>query len=215
MNKYSYYLPLMLILISCGAVTEEKKTETAKPNLIFVLADQWRGEAAGYAGNDDIITPNLDRLAEESLVFDQAVAMIPVCAPWRASFLTGQYPLTHGVFYNDQPLSPEAESIGKLYKEAGYQTAYIGKWHLNGRQEKDKPFSGRDKPVTKERRQGFDYWKVAEVTHNYNQSFYFDENDEKHFWEGYDVFPQTDSAVSYIHRHREQPFLLYRPTGIS
>jgi arylsulfatase A-like enzyme len=213
MKKSPLLLSLLLYLIACGSAPEEDEAEERMPNLIFVLADQWRGEAVGYAGNNDILTPNLDRLAEESLVFEQAVAMIPVCAPWRASFLTGQYPLTHGVFYNDQPLSPEAVSMGKIYKEAGYQTGYIGKWHLNGREEKDKPFSGRDKPVPKDRRQGFDYWKVCEVTHNYNESFYFDENDEKHFWEGYDVFPQTDSAISYIQRHKEQPFLLYLSWG--
>ncbi len=213
MFKNSFCILLSVsILFSCAAPSEEVM-DPPIPNMIFVLADQWRAEAVGYAGNNDIITPNLDKLAKESLVFENAVAMIPVCAPWRASFLTGQYPLTHGVFYNDQPLSPEAVSMGKLYKEAGYHTGYIGKWHLNGREEKDKPFSGRDKPVPKGRRQGFDYWKVCEVTHNYNNSFYFDENDEKHFWEGYDVFPQTDSAISYIHQNKENPFLLYLSWG--
>jgi arylsulfatase A-like enzyme len=127
--------------------------------------------------------------------------------------LTGQYPLTHGIFYNDKPLPTEAETLGKIYKREGYQTGYIGKWHLNGHQRGEDPFSGRDKPIPKERRQGFDYWKVREVSHNYNDSFYFDELDQKQQWEGYDVFPQTDSAISYIQKNRDNPFLLVLSYG--
>lgn len=183
------------------------------PNIIFVFADQWRAQELGYAGNRQVITPNLDRLAAESLVFENAISIIPVCSPWRASFLTGQYPLTHGIFYNDKPLPTEAETLGKIYKREGYQTGYIGKWHLNGHQRGEDPFSGRDKPVPSERRQGFDYWKVREVSHNYNNSFYFDELDQKQVWEGYDVFPQTDSAISYIQKNRDNPFLLVLSYG--
>lgn len=183
------------------------------PNIVFVLADQWRAQEVGYAGNDQIITPNLDKLATESLIFENAVTTMAVCAPWRASFLTGQYPLTHGVFYNDKPLPNEAYTFAEIYKEAGYQTGYIGKWHLNGHARGADPFSARDQPVPKDRRQGFDYWKVREVTHNYNNSFYFDEEDKKHVWEGYDVFPQTDSAISYISKNKEKPFVLMLSYG--
>ncbi|EAZ80071.1 sulfatase family protein [Algoriphagus machipongonensis] len=183
------------------------------PNIVFVLADQWRAQEVGYAGNDQIITPNLNKLATESLIFENAVTTMAVCAPWRASFLTGQYPLTHGVFYNDKPLPNEAYTFAEIYKEAGYQTGYIGKWHLNGHARGADPFSARDQPVPKDRRQGFDYWKVREVTHNYNNSFYFDEEDKKHVWEGYDVFPQTDSAISYISKNKEKPFVLMLSYG--
>ncbi|MBB6325142.1 arylsulfatase A-like enzyme [Algoriphagus iocasae] len=187
--------------------------QNTKPNIVFVLADQWRAQEVGYAGNDQIITPNLDKLASESLVFENAITTMAVCAPWRASFLTGQYPLTHGVFYNDKPLPNEALTFAEIYKEAGYQTGYIGKWHLNGHARGADPFSARDQPVPKDRRQGFDYWKVREVTHNYNNSFYFDENDVKNTWEGYDVFPQTDSAISYITKNKENPFVLMLSYG--
>jgi hypothetical protein len=69
--------------------------------------------------------------------------------------------------------------------------------------------------VPKNRRQGFNNWKGREVTHDYNNSFYFDENDEKQFWQGYDAFPQTDSAISYIRRMKEDPFLLFLSWGPS
>ncbi|WP_092895412.1 sulfatase family protein [Algoriphagus aquimarinus] len=187
--------------------------QSEKPNVIFILADQWRADAVGYAGNKDVITPNLDKLAQESLVFENAITVMAVCAPWRASFLTGQYPLTNGVFYNDKPLATEAVTMAKIYKDAGYQTGYIGKWHLNGHAPGEHPFSARDLPVPKERRQGFDYWKVREVSHDYNDSFYFDENDERHVWEGYDAFSQTDSAISYIKKNKKNPFLLVMSWG--
>ncbi len=213
MLKLSYFTLLAGIFLGCQPAPINSPEELPPPNVIFILADQWRGEAVGYAGNNDIITPNLDRLAAESVVFQNAVAVIPVCAPWRASFLTGQYPLTNEIFYNDKPLPTDAVTMGKIYKEAGYQTGYIGKWHLNGHVRGEDPFSGRNKPVPKERRQGFDYWKVREVTHDYNNSYYFDENDEKQLWEGYDVFPQTDSAISYVKRNKDNPFLLYVSYG--
>ncbi|WP_075350996.1 sulfatase family protein [Algoriphagus marinus] len=212
---------IILVLLAAFSACSQKPSSPigleaeypTKPNLVFILADQWRAEATGYAGNPDVITPNLDRLASESLIFENAVTVMAVCAPWRASFLTGQYPLTHGIFYNDKPLDSEAITLGKIYKEAGYQTGYIGKWHLNGHQRGEDPFSGRNQPVPKERRQGFDYWKVREVTHDYNNSFYFDENDQKQFWTGYDAFAQTDSAISYIQRNKENPFVLVMSWG--
>lgn len=217
----SYFLNVLAIVFFCWKsdskdfhyVTDTTAQDGSKPNLVFVLADQWRAQEMGYAGNTQIKTPNLDQFAKESLIFQHAVATLPVCAPWRASFLTGQYPLTHGIFYNDKPLPNEALTLGEIYKNEGYQTGYIGKWHLNGHQRGEDPFSGRDKPVPTDRRQGFDYWKVREVTHNYNNSFYFDEKNEKHTWPGYDVFPQTDSAISFISKNKARPFALVLSYG--
>jgi arylsulfatase A-like enzyme len=214
-NQISNKFPLIILLVLSlsllafkSLMKENEVVKSVHPNVIFVLADQWRSEAIGYAGNNDVITPNLDRLSKESLVFENAVTVMAVCAPWRASFLTGQYPLTNGVFYNDRPLPNEAMTIAEIYKAQGYQTGYIGKWHLNGHGKGEPAFSARDKPVPKDRRQGFDYWKVREATHDYNNSYYFDENDQKQYWEGYDAFPQTDSAISYIKKNKHNPFFI-------
>jgi len=137
---------------------------TARPNLVFIFADQWRAQSTGYAGNKDVRTPNLDRLAKQSVNFSNAVSGCPVCTPYRGSLLTGQYWLTHGLFYNDKPLNPDAMTIGKVYSKAGYETGYIGKWHIDGH--------GRSSFIPEERRQGFKFWKVCECTHNYNKSLY-------------------------------------------
>ena len=130
------------------------------PNIVYVFADQWRAQATGYAGDPNLkgLTPNLDRLAAEGVNFTHAVSTCPVCTPYRASMLTGQYPLTNGLFLNDLSLNPDAVSIGKVLKGVGYNTAYVGKWHVDGK--------GRGSYIPKERRQGFDYWKVLECTHN-------------------------------------------------
>ena len=103
-----------------------------QPNVVFLLTDQWRLQALGYAGNKQVRTPNIDRLAHESVNFKQAISGYSVCCPWRASFLTGQYPLTHGVIVNDVPISSEPVGLGDAFKQAGYNTAFIGKWHVDG-----------------------------------------------------------------------------------
>ena len=174
-----------------------------KPNIVFVFGDQWRSQATGYAGNPTVKTPHLDRFAAESLNLTQAVSGYPVCSPARASLLTGQFPLTHGVFVNDVHLDNSAVSIAQAFKQGGYQTSYIGKWHVDGH--------GRSNYIPPERRQGFADWKVLECTHNYNQSAYYSGNsDQKLFWDGYDAIDQTKAAEDYIRQHRnsDQPFLL-------
>ena len=179
-----------------------------KPNIVFVFGDQWRAQATGYAGNPTVKTPHLDRFATESINLTQAVSGYPVCSPARASLLTGQFPLTHGVFVNDVHLDNSAVSIAQAFKQGGYQTSYIGKWHVDGH--------GRSNYIPPERRQGFEDWKVLECTHNYNQSAYYSGNsDQKLFWDGYDAIDQTKVAEDYIRQHRnsDQPFLLMLSWG--
>lgn len=196
--------------------SRESKIEyvkATKPNIVIIIADQWNAQSLGYAGNKDVKTPNLDKLAARSVVLTTAVSVMPVCSPARASLLTGQYPLTHGVFYNDRPLKNEALTIAEIYAKEGYRTGFIGKWHVNGQEKNEKQLSARNRPVPKDRRQGFEYWKVREVTHDYNNSTYFDENDVKQKWPGYDAFPQTDSAISFINKNKTNPFLLILSWG--
>lgn len=89
------------------------------PNILLVLADQWRFETFGYADNPDVKTPDLDRLHREGICFVNAVSGMPVCSPMHASFLTGQRPLTHGVFLNDVALNPAAMIIAKVLRMSG------------------------------------------------------------------------------------------------
>ena len=199
-KNISLMMFLPSFIISC-----EKDTKT--PNIVFVFADQWRAQSMGYAGNPDVITPNLDRLASEGVFFTNAISTCPVSSPYRAMLLTGQYVLKTGMFMNDVTLDPDSESFAKLFKKQGYNTAYIGKWHLNGK--------GRSAFIPEERRQGFDYWKVLECSHDYNNSTYWGNDDELHKWEGYDADAQTKDAIAYIEEYSksENPFCLMLSWG--
>jgi len=179
-----------------------------KPNIVFVFADQMRAQATGYAGDPNVHTTYLDRLAKESLNFTNAISNCPICTPYRACLLTGQYPLTHGLFMNDLCLPDNGHSIGQELQRNGYDTAWIGKWHLDGH--------GRTNPIPPERRQGFDYWKVLECTHDYHNSQYYAADDTTpRFWQGYDTYAQTDDAVNYLtsHADSESPFALFLSFG--
>ena len=181
---------------------------TQHPNLIFVFGDQWRGQATGYAGDSNAITPNLDRLAGQSVNAVNAVSCCPVCSPWRASLMTGQYPLTHGIFVNDQPLTGGFVSFADALNGAGYDTGYIGKWHLHA--------GGRSAFIPPEHRLGFRFWEVLECTHEYNSSaYYFGDSTKKRTWQEYDAEAQTKEACRYIREERVvgKPFALFLSWG--
>lgn len=183
------------------------ETPAVRPNVVFVFADQWRAQATPFKDDPNVQTPFLARLAAESVNFTNAVSGCPVCTPYRASLMTGQSPLANGLFMNDVPLPGHAVTIAKVFKNAGYDTAYIGKWHLDGH--------GRSSYIPRERRQGWDYWKVLECTHDYNNSAYYADADEKLHWDGYDAIAQTRDAQQYIsdHARAEKPFVLFLSWG--
>ncbi|UMB54127.1 sulfatase [Lutibacter sp. A64] len=205
-------LVVLFTLSSCktGNKLEKntKNTNTKKPNIVYVLTDQWRGSALGYAGDPNVKTPNLDKFSDESVNFSNAVSVTPVCTPHRAALLTGRFPTSTGMFVNDIYLPSEEVCMAEIFKEEGYNTAYIGKWHLDGH--------GRLNNVEPERRQGFDYWKALECSHNYTKMPYYDNNDpELKYWKGYSPFALTKDANQYlsIHAKDENPFLLVISIG--
>ena len=189
---------------SLGATAFAQSQENKRLNILYILTDQWRASATGYAGDPNVRTPNLDTLADQSLRFTNAVSVCPICTPYRAALMTGRYPTTNGMFLNDASLPDGEQCIAEVLAEAGYATGYIGKWHLDGR--------GRDAFVVPERRQGWQYWKAAECEHNYRKSHYYaNQSPQKKFWEGnYDAYPQTKDAQKYIrdHANKEKPFAL-------
>jgi hypothetical protein len=87
--------------------------EARKPNIVFVLTDQWRAQATGYSGDPNLIgkTPKLDQIANSGINFKNAISTTPVCTPYRAALLTGQYPTTTGMIFNDLHLPEESYTI--------------------------------------------------------------------------------------------------------
>lgn len=203
-NKQIIVYQLLLILFAISFVANaQKKSEYKKPNVVFILTDQWRASSLGYAGDSVVQTPNLDKFAKEAIHLANTVSVTPVCTPHRAALFTGKYPTTTGMFLNDVYLPSEELCMAEIYKEAGYQTAYIGKWHLDGH--------GRELNVAPNRRQGFDYWKGTECSHDYNKMPYYEnENPEQKFWQGYSTFAMANDANQYFEKHAKDanPFLM-------
>jgi len=180
------------------------KDDRPEPNVLFILTDQWRASAMGYAGDPNVQTPCLDRFAGEAVRFTNAVSVCPVCTPARASLLTGRFPTSTGMFLNDAQLPKEELCLAEVFKAEGYQTGYIGKWHLDG--------EGRLDFTPPERRQGFDYWKALECSHDYNQMPYYEGNDTvMKYWEGYSPEAVCQDAGRYLTNHTgsKSPFFLF------
>ena len=170
-----------------------------RPNVLIVLADEWRAQATGYNRDRNVSAPVLDRLEAESVNFENAVSGCSVCCPYRASLLTGQYPLTHGVFINDVELKPRGPTLGEVFRRAGYGTGFIGKWHVYG--SPDGQYGRRLAYIPPEKRFGFDYWKACECSHEYNHSLYYEGNDPTpKYWPGYDAIAQTEDACGFLEK---------------
>jgi arylsulfatase A-like enzyme len=130
-------------------------TDISGQNVIWVFGDQHRAQALGCNGDPNLNTPHIDRLAAEGVNFVQAVSGFPLCCPFRGSLLTSRYP-HECVPGHERQLPPEMPTIVDVFKEHGYETAYFGKWHLDGFHESE----GRAALhfVPPERRGGFDTW---------------------------------------------------------
>ncbi len=185
-----------------------------KPNVIVIYTDDQGAVDLGSYGAKDIYTPNLDGLAKEGIRFTQAYVAAPVCAPSRAALLTGNYPQRAGVPGNTsaQPgshgLRAENYTMAELFKENGYATGHIGKWHL-GMSEESSPNA-----------QGFDYsfGHLRGCIDNYSHYFYWEgpnihdlyENGKEVFYEG-QYFPDlmADKAEQFVKEHQRSPFFMY------
>src|SRR3954465_13361051 len=119
-----------LILIAAGFATNA--AEPSRPNIVFILVDDIRYDAFSCMGHPVAKTPNIDRIANEGALFKNFFVSIPLCSPSRGSFLTGQYAHRHGVINNSDhsPLSHRLITFPRLLHDAGYETAFFGKWHM-------------------------------------------------------------------------------------
>jgi len=170
-----------------------------RPNVIWVFGDQHRGQALGCAGDPNVHTPNIDRLAADGVCFPNAVGGCPLCCPYRGSLLSGRYP-HHAVAGHEDQLDPNLPNVAAPFKQAGYRTGYFGKWHVDGFHERD----GRAAfhVIPPDRRGGFDDWVGYE-----NNNAPFDcwvhgqlngEEVELHQLPGYETDELTEMMLDYI-----------------
>lgn len=166
-----------------------------RPNIVFILADDVRWDDLGCAGHPFARTPHIDRIAAEGAQFSNAFVTTPICSPSRASILTGQYASVHGIIDNTDrsAASHRLATFPRALRDAGYESAYIGKWHMG---------------IDDSPRPGFDHWVSVR-----GQGAYFDpeinENGATRRIRGYatDIF--NDYAARFIGQPRQKPFVLY------
>lgn len=183
-----------------------------RPNVLFVLTDEWRGDALGCMGDDQVRTPALDGLAADGLCFERAYTPYPLCTPARGSIQTGCYPLQHRAITNSNnkiPLSRDRETIAERLSAAGYRTGYIGKWHLGGK-------IAEAGYVPPDERRGYDDWKGFDTGHQHHKGHpHFDEDGDVTWEEGYQPDLQTDIALEFLDDAADaaEPFFLFLSLG--
>ena len=183
-----------------------------RPNIVFYFSDQQRYDTVGVYGQKLNITPNLDKLAEDGVRFEHAFTSQPVCGPARSCIQTGKYATESGCFRNDIALSRDEKTIAHYIRESGYDTAYIGKWHLASTMFKE---SFKKTPVPLEKRGGWeDYWMASdllEFTSTGYEGHLFNRDMEKVDFHKYRVDALTDFGIDYLENHRniDKPFFLF------
>ena len=187
-----------------GALSAAQTSASVRPNVLVFYTDQQRWDSVGAYGGPMDLTPNLDRMTKSAVRFEHAFTSQPVCAPARSTIQTGKYPTTTGVFRNGLVLKDDEQTMAHHFKRAGYQTGYIGKWHLA---------ATREKPVPLERRGGYDeYWAAADTLEFSSGAFegrVFDAANRALEFKKYRVDFLTDLAVDFIRQRKPNPFYLF------
>ena len=185
-----------LPLVHTAPATVLKKHESHKPrNIIFILSDDHRYDFFGFMHKPKFLqTPAFDRLARQGAQVQNAFVTTSLCSPSRASILTGTYPFAHGVVDNDSPMPAGNVFFPAYLQKAGYQTAFIGKWHMGNHTDEPQP--------------GFDRWvSFPGQGVYYDPEFNLDGARQKH--SGYITDLLTDYAVEWINAQRDRRFFLY------
>jgi len=182
----SYFIFLILCLSTIVSFAQTKR-----PNIIFILSDDHAYQAISAYGNKLISTPNIDRIAKSGALFNNSVVANSICGPSRASLLTGQYSHKNGYRVNDGVLDTNQRFLPQVLSENGYQTAWIGKWHLGSLP------------------QGFDYWNVMPVQGHYFNPDFINQKKDTVLFQGYVTDVITQLTKSYLEkRDQDKPFFL-------
>lgn len=193
--------PLTLLVLAvayCCSIQSLNAAESQsenRPNVIVIVVDDLRFDEFGAGGHPYLETPNIDRLAAEGATFTDGFHVVPLCSPNRASIMTGQYPSRHGIIDNvaRNRLSHQLKTYPQAMRDAGYETGFLGKWHM-----------GND-PTP---RPGFDYWAaIPGQGRTINPNIF--EDGQLQRVEGYITDLLTDRAIDFINSERDVPFMLH------
>lgn len=197
------------LLASCAPEGPAIKTGARRPNVIYFFPDQMRAQAMGCQGNEQIKTPNIDRLASQGVHFNNTLANTPVCCPARAILQSGQYCHKNGMVANDLRLREDITSLGDVLSAEGYRTGFVGKWHLDGGQR----MPGYVPPGP--RRQGWQSWATNQCSHRHFSTQYFRDTPDVIPMEKFETEGWTDLGLEFIDENRgaDDPFFLMLQLG--
>ena len=180
----------------CNQANQEKQrttNSTGRPNVVVIMTDDQRWDMMSCEGHPFLKTPNMDRIAKEGARFANMFVTTSLCSPSRASFLSGLYAHTHKVTNNFTDYPADLPSYPIRLQQSGYETAYIGKWHMGEQSDEARP--------------GFDYW----IAHKGQGKYYdttFNINGKRTVKKGYYTHRVTDMAVDWLKREHNRPYLL-------
>jgi arylsulfatase A-like enzyme len=195
MHRTLVALAVVLTIAAGGCRRIAQNERPVRPNVLFILLDDLRWNALGYAGHPHVRTPQIDRIANEGVTFKNAFCTTSLCSPSRASLLSGVYAHQHGVTNNFTDFPTGLQSFPRALQQAGYTTAYVGKYHMGENNDEPRP--------------GYDYF----VTHK-GQGKYFDtefnvNGERREAKPGYYTTVITDIALEWLKRdHGGKPWLL-------
>jgi arylsulfatase A-like enzyme len=181
-------------LVAGSATANASAQKTRQPNIIYAFSDEHRWHSQSFTELPEVKTPNMAKLAQQGFEFTHCISNYPVCSPYRAMLQTGRWPFHTGIIDNNLPLRQDEWTIGKAFKQAGYRTALIGKWHMVGQHVE--PF-------------GYDHSLIWEGTNiHWDKSKYYPANGEPQQPKGYNATLMTDQALDFIRESKDNPFFL-------
>lgn len=186
---------LTVLLLTCSGAWAKKigADNTRSPNILVIMVDDLRGDALGATGHAFSQTPNLDRLAQEGVLFANSFVVHSLCSPSRATLLTGLYSHQHRVLDNDTALPSRFTTVAQLLGAAGYETAFIGKWHMGFLNAAPKP--------------GFDRW-VSFIGQGKYLDPFINVDGERMQVKGHMTEILTKYTLEFLNRDRQNPFFL-------
>lgn len=194
LRKFSGRFAAACLLTACLVVTGRAED---RPNIVVVVTDDQRYDQLGCTGHPVLKTPNIDRLAAQGILFRNSFCVLPLCSPNRASILTGLYPHAHRVINNDKLghdfISHTLNTFPRRLRETGYETAFIGKWHMG---------------MDDSRRPGFDRWFSFKGQGAYIDGVVNDDGLVRQM-DGYMTDILNEQAVAWVSKSRAKPFCLY------
>ena len=187
MRQGARYAAVPLTMAALAGCRDE---QPRRPNIIVMMTDDHTAQAMSCYGSLLVETPNLDRLAREGMLFENCYVPNAISGPSRACILTGKYSHANGFTDNSRTFDGDQQTFPKLLHEAGYQTAMIGKWHLNSDP------------------QGFDFWSILVGQGEYYAPLFI-ENGEEKVCPGYVTDVITDKAIDFLERRDpDRPFAM-------